>query len=618
MKYRHVSRDGAVVEKTIEDTWRRVARAVASSEKAGERRRWEKEFLSILRGFRFIPGGRILAGAGVSGRKVTLFNCFVMGEVEDSLTGIFDTLKESALTMQAGGGIGVDFSPIRPRGAPVTSIGAEASGPVSFMEVWDAMCRTIMSAGQRRGAMMGVLRCDHPDIGEFITAKRQRGRLTNFNMSVLVSDAFMEAVRNDGPWELKFGGRAWRKVAARQLWEEILRETYDHAEPGVIFIDHMNRDNNLNWIEEIHATNPCGEQPLPPYGSCLLGSLNLTQFVVEPFSERARLDTDELAAVAATALRFLDDTIDISYYPLPEQRAEAFAKRRAGLGITGLADALAMCGMRYGSEAAVEAAGQWMAVIERAAYMASSDLAAEKGPFPLFDRRQYLQGGHVSKLPEDIRRSIAEKGMRNALVTSVAPTGTISLLAGNVSSGIEPMFAARYERRLRQPGGGFRSETVSDYAVRLYRELHGEDAPLPDVFVSAHELHWRQHLAMQAAVQKHVDAAISKTINLPEDIPFDEFRGVYERAWELGLKGCTTYRPNPITGSILSTAGKNGANGKGEGKSGGHELAPASAPTAAVPAGRRQNGLCPACGAAEIAHHEGCETCMACGFSHCG
>jgi len=436
MKYRYVPADGNGGDACIEDTWRRVARAAASVEASQERKRWERAFLDILEDFRFLPGGRILAGAG-TGRQVTLFNCFVMGEIEDSIAGIFDNLKESALTMQAGGGIGLDFSPIRPRGAEVRGIDAKASGPLGFMEVWDAMCRTIMSAGARRGAMMGTLSCEHPDLEDFISAKRERGRLTNFNMSVLVTDAFMEAVRNDAEWPLTFGGRTWRTVPARRLWDAIMRSTYDHAEPGVIFIDRVNRDNNLGWIETIHATNPCGEQPLPPYGACLLGSLNLVRFVRNPFDEGARLDEEELERAAAVAVRFLDNVIDVSTYPLPRQQAEARAKRRIGLGITGLADALAMCGLRYDTPQAVETAERWMAVIERAAYLTSTELAQEKGAFPLFDADRYLACGHVSRMDAEIRQAVARRGIRNALLTSIAPTGTISLLAGNVSSGIE-------------------------------------------------------------------------------------------------------------------------------------------------------------------------------------
>ncbi len=551
MKYRYVTSDGEVIDKTPADTFARVARAAASAEKRPRRKIWQQRFFALMNDLRFLPGGRILAGAG-TGRDVTLFNCFVMGRLEDSIAGIFDGLKESALTMQAGGGIGLDFSTIRPRGATVATLDAKAAGPVSFMQVWDAMCGTIMSAGARRGAMMGVLACDHPDIEEFITAKRGKGRLTNFNLSVLVTDAFMEAVKADADWPLVFAGKVCRTIRARSLWERIMRETHDHAEPGVIFIDRINRDNNLGWIEDIRATNPCGEQPLPPYGACLLGSLNLTRFVRHPFTAKARLDTTGLADAAALSVRLLDNVIDISRYPLPQQRKEALSKRRIGLGVTGLADALAMCNLRYDDAAARQTASAWMAAIERAAYLASTELAAEKGAFPLFEAKEYLQSGHVRHLNEDIRQAIAGKGIRNALLTSIAPTGTISLLAGNVSSGIEPIFATSHERRILTPQGEAKTETIEDYAVRLWRKLKGKDAPLPECFVTAQELDWRAHLDMQAAMQRHVDSAISKTINLPAAISFADFRTVYEKAYDLGLKGCTTYRPNAITGAVLS------------------------------------------------------------------
>ncbi len=605
MKYRCACDGEGRDDGDIAGTWRRVARAAAAVEPR-DQTAWAERFHRILENFRFIPGGRILAGAG-TGRQVTLFNCFVMGTIEDSIAGIFEVLKESALTMQAGGGIGVDFSPIRPKGAPVRNIAAEASGPVSFMEVWDAMCRTIMSAGHRRGAMMGVLACDHPDIEAFIAAKSAPGRLTNFNLSVLVSDAFMEAVLADAEWPLVFNGETFRTVKARALWERLMRATYDHAEPGVIFIDRINEKNNLAYVEEIRATNPCGEQPLPPYGACLLGSLNLVAFVREPFSPQARLDEAALAETAKVAVRLLDNMIDISFYPLPQQKAEAMAKRRMGLGITGLADALAMTGVRYGSEEAAALAGRWMAVIERAAYEASTDLAEEKGAFPLFDAEAYLCSGHVEDLPADIRLRIREKGIRNALLTSIAPTGTISLLAGNVSSGIEPIFALEYTRRLRQPDGSWKEERVTDWAVRLWRRLKGETAPLPDVFVTAQALSWREHLRMQAAVQRHVDSAISKTINLPEDIAFEEFRDVYMEAWRLGLKGCTTYRPNPITGSVLSVAGSDRPD-RAENPS---AAAGDTAPDAAI------GQPCPRCGAPAVRHAEGCALCLSCDHSRC-
>ncbi|MGE0213844.1 MAG: LAGLIDADG family homing endonuclease, partial [Parvibaculaceae bacterium] len=889
----------------------------------------------------------------------TLFNCFVMGAIDDSMPGIFEGLKEAALTMQMGGGIGHDFSTLRPKGAPVQGVGADASGPLSFMDVWDAMCRTIMSAGSRRGAMMATLACDHPDIEAFIEAKRDPRRLRNFNLSVLVTDAFMAAVEEDADWPLVFAGKTYRTVKARELWERIMRATYEVAEPGVIFIDRINTENNLSYCETIHATNPCvpadtwvltaegprqvgrlvgepfhavvdgrahaasgffatgvkpllklqmdqgqalrltanhrlkkvvrrtrwrietdwaeagdlapgdeivlhdhrglagwgdpalatrdedegyllglligdgvlktdkavlsvwqpaavanggtpvgpdavmaraeaaaralgsradfagwwpvagrgewrlataglkrlaeahrmargrktitepmecrssafhrglltglfdtdgsiqgsqakgvsvrlaqsdlallqsaqrmllrlgiastlyrerrpagikrlpdgkggtadypvraqhelvvsgdnlvvfaervgftdrtkslrlaaalsgyarglnrerfvarvasieadgeemvydvsvpgvnafdanglqahncGEQPLPPYGACLLGSVNLASFILDPFSEHARLDETALAETVAVAVRFLDDVVDVSAYPLLEQEREAKAKRRIGLGVTGLADALALSGLRYGSEEAAARARDWMAAIERAAYEASIALSEEKGAFPLFDRDAYLASGHVSKLPQDIREKIARHGIRNALLTSIAPTGTISLFAGNLSSGVEPIFAYDYARKVLNPDGSRRSERVVDQAVALHRERFGAETKLPEHFVTAQELNPLAHLRMQAALQPHVDSSISKTINCPEDIPFEDFKAVYAEAYRLGLKGCTTYRPNAVTGSVLSVAEPPGEGARVASEAEGEAVLQSSLPLEAPP-----------------------------------
>jgi ribonucleoside-diphosphate reductase alpha chain len=918
---------GAPIDKTIEDTWRRIARAVAAPE--AEPARWAERFYAAMADFRFLPAGRVIAGAGAE-RDVTLFNCFVMGSIPDDMGGIFAHLREAALTMQQGGGIGYDFSTLRPRGAYVKGVGADASGPLSFMDVWDAMCRTIMSAGYRRGAMMATLSCDHPDIEAFIEAKREPGRLRMFNLSVLVTDAFMKAVEEDAPWQLAFGGTVVKVLPARELWDKLMRATYAYAEPGVIFIDRINRRNNLWYCEEIHATNPCltadnwvftqegprqigelvgqpfaavadgkiwasdprgffvtgtrptvvvgthegyklrltrdhrlrrvsrrsrwsvewewcaagdlaagdelllhdhraapawgdsaaaerdaaegyllglligdgvlsqdkailsawpgrsvvnggderpgasgvmaaapnaarhlprradfvgwmevpgrgerrlslgalrhlaadhgmrprakhitaaieqrshafyrgflralfdadgsvqgdrlkgvsvrlaqsdrddlqavqrmllrlgiastiyanrrpaghsrlpdgrggtrlyptraqhelvvanenlarfaeligfadtdksarmatalagyrrslnremfvakvatvddagdaevfdaaipglnafdangfwahncGEQPLPPYGACLLGSLNLARFVAEPFTPHAHLDTAALAQIVPDVVRLMDNIIDISRFPLPQQKAEAEQKRRIGLGVTGLADALIMCGVRYGSAEAVAAVDDWLGAIQRAAYLASAELAAEKGAFPLFDRDKYLAGETVAALDPEIRAAIARHGIRNALLTSVAPTGTISLFADNVSSGLEPVFSFRYTRNMLLPDGSRREEEVADYAYRLFRRLKGETAPLPDYFVDAQILSPADHVVMQAAVQRHIDSSISKTINLPADIAFDAFKDVYAQAYALGCKGCTTYRPNEVTGAVL-------------------------------------------------------------------
>ena len=552
MKYRLKDEGGQVIDASVEDSWRRVARDLASVEK--DPAKWEDRFFTALEDFKFLPAGRILAGAG-TGRTVTLFNCFVMGTVPDSMSGIFDMLKEAALTMQQGGGIGYDFSTIRPRGAAVKGVAADASGPLSFMDVWDAMCRTIMSAGSRRGAMMATMRCDHPDVEAFITAKQDSARLRMFNLSVLITDDFMEAVRADAAWDLQFDGRVYQTVQARDLWNKIMRATYDFAEPGVIFIDRINKANNLSYVETIAATNPCGEQPLPPYGACLLGSINLSRLVSAPFTDAAKLDEKALDELVRTAVRMMDNVVDASRFPLPQQEAEAQAKRRIGLGVTGLADALLMLGLRYGAKDAVEQTRKWMKAIARSAYLASADLAKEKGAFPLFDADKYLASGFMSKMDKDVREAIAKHGIRNALLTSIAPTGTISLYAGNVSSGIEPVFAYAYTRKVLQKDGSRTEEEVVDYAVKLWRDLKG-DAALPDFFVNAQTLAPKDHVAMQAAAQEWVDSSISKTINCPEDISFEDFKDVYLAAWDLGCKGCTTYRPNDVTGSVLSVSEK--------------------------------------------------------------
>ncbi len=928
LKYRLKAADGTPLEDSIDATWRRVAQAAASVERGGRRKRaqWAERFHGAIADFGFLPAGRIIAGAG-SGRRVTLFNCFVMGPIDDDLGSIFENVKEAALTMQQGGGIGHDFSTLRPKGAPVKSTGADASGPVSFMDVWDAMCQTIMSAGARRGAMMGTMRCDHPDIEEFIAAKGEAGRLRNFNLSVLVSDAFLTAVRNDQPWNLVFGGAVVRTVKARELWERLMRATYDYAEPGVIFIDRINQNNNLAYCEEIRATNPCvtadtwvhtsegprqvadligeafsvrvdgedwraeggffatgrkpvlklrtkqghtlrltsdhkllavteitryrretswreagslrsgdivmlndhrprpewggagtfeegfllglligdgtlkkdaavlsvwkprqaangpaigadgvdgvmeaaeraarrlphradfcgwfevagrpewrlklsavrdlavafgmtpddkcispraertssefhrgllrglfdsdgsiqgsqikgasvrlaqsslarleaaqrmllrlgvasviytnrrgagvrklpdgrggvaiyptapqhelviagdnlaqfarlvgfsdrakgrrldvilsgytralnrerfcaevlsiepdgeaevydvqipgrnafdangliahncGEQPLPPYGACLLGSINLAQLIERPFESGAGIDLARLEERVRLAVRMLDNFIDVSGYPLTVQRDEAKAKRRIGLGLTGLADALIFMGKRYGTAEAAAVAEKWMAHVERAAYLASAEIAAEKGAFPLYDAEQFLAGPNLRRLDAEVRSAIARHGIRNGCLTSIAPTGTISLLAGNVSSGVEPVFDFEFERRVRMADGSVRQQSVTDYAYGRFRARFGPDAPLPDSFVTAGQLRPREHLEMQAALQRHVDSSISKTINCPADIPFEAFMNVYLDAYELELKGCTTFRPNAVTGAVLT------------------------------------------------------------------
>src|SRR5215471_10513294 len=552
MKYRLKAPDGTPLDRTVEESWARVARAAAEAEARERRGEWASTFTSALTGHRFLPAGRILAGAG-TGRSVTLFNCFVMGTIPDDLSGIFAHLREAALTMQQGGGIGYDFSTLRPKGAEVKGVGADASGPLSFMDVWDSMCRTIMSAGARRGAMMGTLSCSHPDIEDFIEAKRAPERLRNFNLSVLVSHDFMAAVEADRSWDLVFDGKVYKTVSARALWDRIMHATYDAAEPGVIFIDRVNALNNLAYCESIEATNPCGEQPLPPYGACLLGSINLAKLIEQPFTDEARLDEAELARLTRIAVRFLDDVIDVSRFPLPAQAAEAKSKRRIGLGVTGLADALIFCRTRYGSPQSLALIERWLKTLRDAAYAASAELAVEKGAFPLYDREAFLQRPNIRALPREIQDSIAAHGIRNGLVTSIAPTGTISLFAENISSGIEPVFAYSYKRNVLMADGTKREEKATDYAYRRFRELFGDEAALPDYFVTAQNLAPADHLKVQAIAQAYIDSSISKTINCPPGISFDDFKDVYRIAYETGCKGCTTYRPNTVTGAVLRT-----------------------------------------------------------------
>ena len=550
MKYRLKDQNGTFLEQTVQDTWRRIAKAL--SEVETEPKKWETIFYNALTDFKFLPAGRITAGSGTK-RNVTLFNCFVMGVIPDSMSGIFDMLKEAALTMQQGGGIGYDFSTIRPKGSLVKGIAADASGPVSFMDVWDSMCRTIMSAGSRRGAMMATMRCDHPDIEEFIAAKSDSQKLRMFNLSVLVTDAFMDAVKKGEDWKLIYNNKVYSVIKAADLWDQIMRATYNFAEPGVIFIDRINATNNLSYCETITATNPCGEQPLPPYGACLLGSINLAKLVEQPFDKNAYLDVSQLEDLVSTAVRMMDNVIEVSQFPLEAQKLEAKNKRRIGLGVTGLADALLMVGLRYGSDEAVKKTEKWMKTIARSAYNASINLAEEKGAFPLFDPEKFIVSGKMIQMDEDVKQAVHKFGIRNALLTSIAPTGTISLYAGNVSSGIEPVFAYSYTRKVLQNDGSHVEEEVVDYAVQLWRDKFG-NAPLPDFFVSAQNLTPADHVKMQAAAQKWVDSSISKTINCPEDISFDDFKEVYIQAYDTGCKGCTTYRPNEVTGSVLSAA----------------------------------------------------------------
>lgn len=652
MKYRLRGEEGDVRDITVEDSWQRVAKAASEVEASDVRAHWEARFLDALQGFEFIPGGRILAGAG-SGRQVTLFNCFVMDRIGDDLSSIFKNVEQAAITMQRGGGIGHDFSTLRPKGAPVEGVGAEAAGPVSFMNVWDAMCQTMLSAGARRGAMMGTLHCSHPDIERFIDAKADPQRLRMFNLSVLISDAFMQAVRADSAWPLTFEGKTYRTVCARDLWQRIMRANYDYAEPGVIFIDRINALNNLNYCETISATNPCGEQPLPPFGACLLGSINLASLVRNRFRKDARLDMARLRELVAVAVRFLDNIIDISPYPLPEQKAEALTKRRMGLGVTGLADALIMCGATYGDEHSLALADGWLRCLKETAYRTSAELASERGVFPAFRRAEMLAAPGIAVLAREIRDRIAAVGLRNGLLTSVAPTGTISLFAGNISSGIEPVFGFSFKRRILNRDGSQTLQRVEDYAYRLFRAEAGERAPLPKSFVKAAMLSPAAHLAMQSVVQRHIDSAISKTVNCPRDIGFADFERIYLEAYELGLKGCTTFRPNPITGSVLEaqesskTASQDDScppdGDSGEGASAGlyngHRTGRRPRPskqvdkiagelTCELTAGDEADdcddpdiaavgAVCPACRSDLWARKEGCAVCFDCASSAC-
>lgn len=565
-------------ERTLDELRLRVAKALAEAEAPEQRGHWTARFLDAQRRG-FIPAGRILSAAGTE-LSATLINCFVqpvgdsIAAIEDGHPGIYTALTEAAETMRRGGGVGYDFSRIRPKGAWVGSTQSHASGPVSYMRVFDRSCETVESAGARRGAQMGVLRCDHPDVEEFIHAKDQ-GDLRNFNISVGVTDAFMEAVLADQPVELvhraepgeaqreagayQRGDGLWvyRKVPARALWDQVMRSTYDHAEPGVLFLDRINADNNLHYCESIAATNPCAEQPLPPYGCCCLGSVNLALFVRNPFGPDASFDEAGFAEVCGVATRMLDNVLDVTPWPLPAQAQEARNKRRVGLGFTGLGDTLVMLNLRYDGEAAREQARRISEIMRDAAYAASADLAAEKGAFPLFNADLYLSGGSfASRLPQPLKDKIRAQGLRNSHLLSIAPTGTISLaFADNASNGIEPAFSWSYTRKKRigqAEGGGFKEYAVEDHAWRLYRHLFGTDAPLSPAFVTALELSAADHAAMVAAVAPYIDTSISKTVNVPADYPYVDFQDLYTQAWRAKLKGLATYRPNSVLGSVLS------------------------------------------------------------------
>ena len=563
--------NGEMAENDMRATWRRVARALASVERS-DTAQWEARFFELLEDLRFVPGGRILAGAGLQSAP-SLFNCFVMSRPTSDSAQLLQCLSELTQTVLAGGGVGYDFSALAPAG----SRGDLRGGVVPVLHLWSALCGAFSAGRVRGGAMLGSLRCDHPDIEAFVAAKGEVRGLGHFNLSVLVTDAFMKAVTTDADWPLLFPQtdalsddfiidrawpgssgvvpcRVWRVIRARKLWDAIMRGNYDAAEPGVLFIDRMQRADNLRHAEEICTTNPCGEVPLPCYGACDLGSLNLTRFVHEPFTPAARIDTEAIRACVPIAVRLLDNVYELSGFPLEKQRRTARAARRVGLGVMGLADALIMLGLRYDGADARAVAADLMRTVRDAAYRASASLAREKGAFELFSASPFLAGEFAARLPDDIRADIARSGLRNSHLVALAPTGSISLLAGGVSAGIEPVSAWEYRRQIHFHAHDAETVELTDYAHALFRTGFGSDAPLSDAFRTAPEIDPHAQLAMHAALQGYVDNAVSKTITVPADYPYDEFRSLYERAYTLGLKGCTIYRQGSRRGSVIEHA----------------------------------------------------------------
>jgi ribonucleoside-diphosphate reductase alpha chain len=567
-------------ESDVEELFERVAGALASVEREDKRAQWQAKFHANLRAGA-IGAGRIMSAAGTT-LHATLINCFVQpvgdciqGVDAGGYPGIYEALREAAETMRRGGGVGYDFSRIRPRGAEVKATASIASGPCSYIDVFDHSCATVESAGARRGAQMGVLRIDHPDVVEFITAKRTPGRWSNFNVSVAVTEDFMKALETGGDWPLVHTARpgaallaqgahqredgtwVYRTLPAAALWDTVMKSAYDFAEPGILFPDTINRDNNLRYCENIAATNPCGEQPLPPYGCCDLGPVILTRFVQHPFgfTGTPSFDFDGFKAAVAIQVRALDNVLDLTFWPLPQQKAEAAAKRRIGVGFTGMGDTLAMLRLRYDEDGGRAMAQQIARCMRDAAYAASVELAKEKGAFPAFKADGYLQDGtFASRLDEPLKQAIRQHGIRNSHLLSIAPTGTVSLaFADNASNGIEPAFSWTYRRRKREGDGSTTAYDVEDHAWRTYRALGGDTSKLPPYFVSALAMPASSHIAMMETVQPFVDTAISKTVNVPVDYPYEDFKSLYREAWHAGLKGLATYRPNTIVGAVLQT-----------------------------------------------------------------
>lgn len=564
-----------VDERSIQDVRRRVARGLAQAEQAEHRAKWEEAFF-LAQENGFVPAGRINSAAGLK-IQATLINCFVqpvgdaISGMSDGKPGIYDALQQAAETMRRGGGVGYDFSAIRPEGAHVKGTNSRASGPISYMRVFDRSCETVESAGARRGAQMGVLRCDHPDIEKFIRAK-DKGDLRNFNISVGVTDALMQAVATDAEFDLVHvakpsdaliaqgasqradGKWIYRKIRAADLWKQIIASTYDHAEPGVLFIDRMNSDNNLSYCEVIAATNPCAEQPLPPYGCCCLGSIDLSRMVNNPFSNHACFDYEPFKQLVRVAVRMLDNVLDVTAWPLPEQQQEARNKRRIGLGYTGLGDALVMLGLRYDTEEARAFAADVTRIMRDEAYLASVELAQERGAFPLLKANDYLAAPRfASRLPDEVKNKIRQHGIRNSHLLSIAPTGTISLaFADNASNGIEPAFSWFYTRKKRMMDGTSKDYSVEDHAWRVFKQQGGDVNKLPAAFITALEISAIDHMKMVAAVAPYIDTSISKTVNVPADYPYEDFKELYTEAWKAGLKGLATYRPNSVLGSVLS------------------------------------------------------------------